>query len=114
MRNLTNDDIRVILASKLKGMLQSGVVVDFAESKRTEDEFKNRLLGLDISIKSLQSSSDEVIDKFKKFEQSLQSKLIELPGNQESTRYPNDFYKKQEIKLQPTNPHFAKEKWRKK
>lgn len=49
------------------------------------------------------------------YENKLQSELIKsLDSQNQHNIYPNDFLAKEEPRIQPTNPHFAKENWRKK
>jgi len=49
------------------------------------------------------------------FEENLHLGLIKLIDiHNRHNKYPNDFFEKEETRIQPTNPHFAKENWRKK
>jgi hypothetical protein len=54
------------------------------------------------------------INEFEEFERKFHDELIELLSDYNKPKYPDDFYKKEERSPQPTNPHFAKEKWRRK
>ncbi len=116
MCKLTKDDVKLIITNHLGeriAHIKNGVIVIVNDKKNSDQQNKNRELNIDAKW-GIGVTGGMTIEEFEEFERKLQCELIRLLNDYNKPKYPDDFYKKEENRQQPTNPHFAKEKWRKK
>jgi hypothetical protein len=116
MHKLTKNDVKLIITNHLGeriARIENGVIVIINDIEHSEQQKENREFNVDAKW-GAGVTGGMTINEFEEFERKFHDELIELLSDYNKPKYPDDFYKKEERSPQPTNPHFAKEKWRRK